>query len=184
MRHRRARWTWTCALALCTSLALATACGGSDTEGGGGDTEPIGGDLNQSGDGSAQGDASDVLSGDITGSDSAQEDGAANDTAGADGTITPPDGLSPDAIGGDTPDGASVPGHEPFTCDEIDNDGDGLTDEDCSFLLVGGLFGAGHALGTDNEGNALEHTLSTPTFSGTSEGGGYRLTPVGPGATP
>ena len=79
---------------------------------------------------------------------------------------------------------APVPPHESYICDGLDEDQDGLTDEDCSFLLVGGLFGAGHAIGVDPESETIENTLSAPAFTGISEGGGYRLTPVHPGGSP
>lgn len=75
---------------------------------------------------------------------------------------------------------AAPPLNESVVCDGVDEDADGVTDEDCTFMLEPGLFGAGWASGGDAAGLRLHQSLSTPVFEGTSEGGGFALQPAAP----
>ena len=166
-------------LVLSACLALLVGCSGSDSEGGSGDTEPIDADVGVNTDGIGDGVGQD--DGEI------QPDTVDGLDVGGDGDTATGTDIEIQQVDIDVvvePDGSATSSHEPFTCNGIDDDNDGITDEDCSFQLAGGIFGAGYAIGTDEEGKALENTLSTPTFTGVSEGGGYRLIPVGPGGAP
>ena len=73
---------------------------------------------------------------------------------------------------------------EAFTCDGQDEDCDGVTDEDCSFGVSGHVIGGGKVTATNPDGEAIDHRLSTPRFSGQSSNESFVLTPGLPKGTP
>ncbi len=72
--------------------------------------------------------------------------------------------------------GGVIP-REPMNCDEVDNDCDGFTDEDCTLQFRGGLFGDGYQMGFNEDGISLIHTLGVPRFIGSSNNALYRIQP-------
>ena len=60
-------------------------------------------------------------------------------------------------------------------CNNVDDDCDGVTDEDCSYRLNGHAFGDGFGLGTDASAKSLEGKLGTPRILGTSSNGTWTL---------
>ena len=61
-------------------------------------------------------------------------------------------------------------------CNNVDDDCDGVTDEDCAYRLNGYAFGDGFAVGGDSGGSALLGTLGTPRIVGSSSNGSWTLT--------
>ena len=74
--------------------------------------------------------------------------------------------------------------HEAYTCDGLDEDCDGVTDEDCTFRLTGHVLGGGAGTGTATAGQAVDQAVSTPTFVGLSSNDSFVLTPGLPGGSP
>ncbi|MEE2779305.1 MAG: hypothetical protein VYE15_02195 [Myxococcota bacterium] len=60
-------------------------------------------------------------------------------------------------------------------CNGVDDDCDGLTDENCSFTLRGHMMGGGYTLGTNEAGYTLKQSTGTPRFVGTSSNGAFTL---------
>lgn len=60
-------------------------------------------------------------------------------------------------------------------CNSVDDDCDGVTDEDCSYRLNGYAFGDGFGLGTDTTGRAVKGTVGAPRILGTSSNGSWTL---------
>ena len=60
-------------------------------------------------------------------------------------------------------------------CNNVDDDCDGVTDEDCAYRLNGHAFGDGFGLGTDASGMSVEGKLGTPRIVGTSSNGSWTL---------
>jgi len=75
-------------------------------------------------------------------------------------------------------------GRETFECNGLDDDCDGLTDEDCTFGLSGGAFVDGVAVGTNTAGDAVDQILGATHFVGASGNDHYVLRPSGPGGSP
>jgi hypothetical protein len=60
-------------------------------------------------------------------------------------------------------------------CNNVDDDCDGVTDEDCAYRLNGHAFGDGFGVGTDTTGRAVKGTVGTPRIIGTSSNGSWTL---------
>jgi hypothetical protein len=61
------------------------------------------------------------------------------------------------------------------SCDELDNDCDGHTDEDCTLFIRGYLFGDGFVLGASDGTYSLMGGMLGPHFVGTSSDGTYSI---------
>tara|TARA_B100000029_G_scaffold399369_1_gene398064 strand:+ start:1448 stop:1939 length:492 start_codon:yes stop_codon:yes gene_type:complete len=64
---------------------------------------------------------------------------------------------------------------EQMICDDVDEDCDGITDEDCTFKISGGVFGDGHRIGTDPESHSLFQSTGVRRFTGNSTDGQFIL---------
>ena len=71
---------------------------------------------------------------------------------------------------------------ESNVCDGLDEDCDGATDEDCTFVLRGGLVGDGGAPLTATPDHAFTGSLGAPRFIGKSSTDKYIITPGFQGA--
>ena len=60
-------------------------------------------------------------------------------------------------------------------CNNVDDDCDGTTDEDCSFGIGGHVFGGGFVTATDAEGRTMDGSSGTRRFVGTTSDGTYTL---------
>ena len=60
-------------------------------------------------------------------------------------------------------------------CNNVDDDCDGVTDEDCAYRLDGHMFGDGFGTGSDESGHTLDGTVGTPRIVGTSSNGTWTL---------
>ena len=74
---------------------------------------------------------------------------------------------------------------EAYTCDEVDEDCDGVTDEDCRLHATGRLWGGGFASGVDPTGRQGTTRLGAPRIQGSSSNGKWTITSgLGPGGAP
>jgi len=64
---------------------------------------------------------------------------------------------------------------EQMICDDVDEDCDGITDEDCTFKISGGVFGDGHQIGSDLESHSLFQSTGVRRFTGNSTDGQFIL---------
>ena len=64
---------------------------------------------------------------------------------------------------------------ESAVCNNVDDDCDGQTDEDCSYRIGGHVWGGGFVTGTDDSGRVNDGSTGTPRFIGASSNGAFTI---------